>query len=266
MPSKLDPAFELFIDSLFDELVNMTAEYLIAGNGTDHNVNITLPHFSELIGLPINLNDFLRDYENFNGKFNSSLNYIDEAVIEKILSKQNQHITTVSSTSASEIVTSTAPISTTTTTTLIIHLIESTNTIDFENVTNSTTENTVSPSSTKMILTTASRNTNTTKKYFFTKTTITPKVQKQVPNNNVKISCMELDDGELIPDPTDCTSFYTCFKGRVIAKRKCNHNLYFDINLKVCNWPEEVSKKKIYCITLTNLIIFRYNAVQVKSK
>ena len=254
LPQKLDPKFELFIDSLFDELVNMTSEYLLTNNGTDHDKpNITIPSFSELIGIPINLNEFLKEYENYNGKFNSSLNHIDDDIVEKILSKQTQYskkatekttteITTIetNATDVNLIGTTTTEIRTSIVTTTTIPIIEFTEIIsnNFDTTYEKLLDTTVKTIKTSSFL--IDQTTRTTKTIT---TTSTKKMKKQDSSNkNITniINCQELNDGELVPDPRDCTSFYTCFKGKIIAKRKCNHNLYFDMNLKVCNWPEEV--------------------------
>ena len=243
MPSKLDPKFELFIDNLFDELVNMTAEYLLTNNSTERNANITIPSFSELIGIPINLNEFLQDYENYNGQFNSSLNHIDDSIVEKILFKQNQY----SKKTTTPIKTSPETTSTTQLTSNLISTVTiATSTFKFQTTivteanTTLITESTLISSTSVETTTTRQKSKATTKKQQQT----TSKVQKQVSsmkNMTTTVNCQDLSDGDLVPDPNDCSSFYTCFRGKVIARRKCNHDLYFDVNLKVCNWPEEVS-------------------------
>lgn len=56
-----------------------------------------------------------------------------------------------------------------------------------------------------------------------------------------KLTCEDKQDGDLIPDPEDCSSFYTCYLGNIVTRRKCTNDLYFDANLKVCNWPSMVN-------------------------
>jgi hypothetical protein len=216
----------------------MTAEYLLTNNGTDNEKgNITIPSFSELIGIPINLNDFLKDYDNYNGKFNSSLNHIDEEIVDKILSKQTQN---------SKTTTTTTTITTPTEQQTSIIMATSLPTLEFTEITSNSSDMTANETIEESTTTTTT--TMKTTSILIKKPTTTKKINK--PDKTLKnftaiINCQELNDGDLVPDPGDCTSFYTCFKGKIIAKRKCNHNLYFDTNLKVCNWPDEVRLFKI---------------------
>lgn len=52
--------------------------------------------------------------------------------------------------------------------------------------------------------------------------------------------CENLEDGELIRDVNDCSSFFTCFMGKASKRNTCDKGLYFDDRLKVCNWKSEV--------------------------
>ncbi len=63
---------------------------------------------------------------------------------------------------------------------------------------------------------------------------------KPIIKPDLTLLCKGLVDGEMIGDPFDCTSFYTCNLGKITMKRKCNNNLFFDSNIKVCNWPDQV--------------------------
>ncbi|RNA07656.1 chondroitin proteoglycan 2-like [Brachionus plicatilis] len=49
---------------------------------------------------------------------------------------------------------------------------------------------------------------------------------------------------DLTRDPKDCTKFRQCDKGYIVTK-SCNDNLFFDNNLKVCNWPYEVPECQV---------------------
>ena len=51
--------------------------------------------------------------------------------------------------------------------------------------------------------------------------------------------CSGKSDG-MYPDPTDCTKYYQCYHSGTTAKHSCFSGLYFDPNLKVCNWPDQV--------------------------
>lgn len=42
------------------------------------------------------------------------------------------------------------------------------------------------------------------------------------------------------PVPGDCSKFYRCSNGQLIIM-DCSSGLYFDNNLKVCNWPDQVT-------------------------
>ena len=46
---------------------------------------------------------------------------------------------------------------------------------------------------------------------------------------------------DLTRDPNDCTKFRRCDRGYIVIM-SCNDNLFFDNNLKVCNWPNQVSE------------------------
>ena len=62
-----------------------------------------------------------------------------------------------------------------------------------------------------------------------------------------------LDYTVLLPHPTDCSSFFSCSNG-VPIELHCPAGLYFNNELKVCDWPQNVKcepgKLSRLCLTL----------------
>ncbi|CAK9806739.1 hypothetical protein ANTQUA_LOCUS4989 [Anthophora quadrimaculata] len=58
-------------------------------------------------------------------------------------------------------------------------------------------------------------------------------------------------DGEdvvLLPNPEDCSTFYSCDEG-VPYLMECSKGLEFDPIERVCNWPEYANCKPVTCST-----------------
>ncbi len=53
--------------------------------------------------------------------------------------------------------------------------------------------------------------------------------------------CEGLDDGVFVRDPSDCSSFFTCYLGGSSIKTTCGAGLKFDVACSCCNWPTNVS-------------------------
>ena len=53
--------------------------------------------------------------------------------------------------------------------------------------------------------------------------------------------CHESEDGMavILPNPHDCTKFYICV-GTVPVEKTCKPGLFFNPELSVCDWPENV--------------------------
>ncbi len=49
-----------------------------------------------------------------------------------------------------------------------------------------------------------------------------------------------LDHNVLLPNPADCSSFYSCNNGVAILMH-CPDGLYFNDELEVCDWPQNVN-------------------------
>lgn len=189
--SLYESAFELFLDNLYDELMNISFDFKNSSNTTYNAsyVNSSKPFNSGLHRLPLNLNELLSTYENSNNISNSTLNYVDESVLDLI-----------------------------------------------QNASKKRESGVIEITKAKIQLTTHARVNTTTKL-----STLESTSSKKIEFKNKTLDCTDRLDGELIADPADCAQFFTCHKGKIIAKRKCTNNLYFDPLIKVCNWPHEVS-------------------------
>jgi len=48
------------------------------------------------------------------------------------------------------------------------------------------------------------------------------------------------ENGELLPDPTNCRKYFKCAQGQPSAQN-CPGTLVFDVVLKICNWPQSTT-------------------------
>ena len=62
------------------------------------------------------------------------------------------------------------------------------------------------------------------------------------------------DDVIYLPSPTDCSKYYVCVHSEPI-QMSCPLGLWFDSQLNVCNWPEEVNcnSKYLFITGFSNL-------------
>ncbi len=81
---------------------------------------------------------------------------------------------------------------------------------------------------------------------------------KSVDGGSARRSCGKLADGEFVRDPLDCTSFYTCFMGKMSEKTTCADGLAFDETIRVCNWRSSVSH---WCAYNLYICILRMNSI-----
>lgn len=64
--------------------------------------------------------------------------------------------------------------------------------------------------------------------------------QANCKTGEVNLGCTA--ESDLTQDPEDCSKYYRCANG-VLSSYSCQDGLYFDSNLKVCNWPSLVQCK-----------------------
>ena len=57
----------------------------------------------------------------------------------------------------------------------------------------------------------------------------------------IEVSAVECPEGgaPFVPHPTDCSLYYQC-NGDLPILMDCPDGLYFDPQLNVCNWPDQV--------------------------
>jgi len=83
----------------------------------------------------------------------------------------------------------------------------------------------------------------------------------------IEASAVECPDGgaPFVPHPTDCSLYYQC-NGDLPILMDCPDGLYFDPQLNVCNWPDQVDCQNKDCTTLVGndpLAIVRSNQLDV---
>ena len=69
----------------------------------------------------------------------------------------------------------------------------------------------------------------------------------------IGMSCLPKQEGELEPNPDDCSSFLICDNDRYY-RLMCPQSLHYDPKRKVCNFKDQVSFKKPIFISFSPLI------------